>query len=470
MMGSVSIGRLSTWRRLRWSIRVRSTVISAVVVFVALGIGGAALVAFVYTSAARTVDTAASARLEDITTALQQASPDRIDPILLATDRNVVAVQIVDSTGNVVRASTGAPDTPLTDNGNGARGGGDGGPRGRGPGHMQLDTASITTTDGTLTVLVAAGDGSTDATISKVAGLLAILALVITAIASAATYYLVGRSLRSMEHLRRRVGEITAADLSERVPVSKHRDEITALAQTMNDMLERLEVGQLTQRRFVSDASHELRSPLATIAGALELGRESPGSIDTDLLDHTLLPEVTRVQRIVEDLLLLARSDEGVAALRVEDIDLDDIAQNEARLLRDQTAHTIVVHLTPARIRGDHSALTRMLRNLTVNAARHATSLVAIDVRHDDTTAYLAVSDDGPGIPEQDRSRVFDRFVRLEQHRSRAQGGSGLGLAIVAEIVGAHRGHIAITDRAGGGTVITVALPLAPDDHDPTIR
>ena len=450
-------------RRPQLSIRLRSALVSAVVVALSLGIGGSALVGFVYVSASATVRSGAEDRLRDLTTALAQTPPDQIDPMLLATDRTVVIVQILDENGTVVRASTGAPDIRV-DN---ARGGADDRgivPRGRHEEEGRLDSASVSTQNGTFTVLVGAGDGDADALIAKFAVLLAILAPIITAVAGGATYYLVGRSLRSMERLRQRVSEITAADLSERVPISERHDEITALAETMNDMLGRIEVGQASQRRFVSDASHELRSPLATIAGVLELGREDPASIDADMLDGTLIPEVSRVQRLVEDLLVLARADEGGIQLRLEDIDLDDIARNEARLLRTQCAHTVVVELSPTRVRGDHSALTRLLRNLAVNAARHAESRVEVSVRHDETLAYVVIADDGPGIAIEDRVRVFERFVRLEEHRTRGQGGSGLGLAIVAEIVSAHGGEIVIGDRPGGGTSVTVRLPYSPGE------
>ena len=462
-MGPVSKGRVPKWRWLRLNIRSRSAVISAVVVAVSLGIGGSALIGFVYASAAATVDAAADTRLRDITTALEQTSPDQIDPLLLSTDQNIVVVQVVDASGAVVRASTGAPDIALTgDHNDAARHGGGAG--GRQFQHAALRSATVTADDGAVTAVVGSNAGNADETITTVTVLLVMLALVITAVAGGATYYFVGRSLRSMERLRRIVSEITAADLSERVSISENRDEISALAETMNDMLERIESAQSMQRRFVSDASHELRSPLTTIAGSLELGRESPESIDTATLDHTLLPEVARMRQLVEDLLVLARADEGATAFRFADVDLDDIAQNEAQLLRKQYPHTVAVHLTPTRIQGDHNSLTRMLRNLTVNAARYANSRIEIDVRHDETTAYLEVGDDGPGIALQDRARVFDRFVRLEEHRSRAQGGSGLGLAIVAEIVAAHKGVIVIADRPGGGTVMTVRLPLPPED------
>ncbi|MGU3435942.1 ATP-binding protein [Actinomycetes bacterium M1A6_2h] len=463
MMKLMSMGRDPRWRPSQWSIRIRSTIISMVVVGLSLGIGGSLLVTSVSVSATRSVDSAAAARLQDITTALANTSVDQLDPLLLATDRNVVVVQLVDSSGTVVRGSTGAPTIPL--NGQDDQGGREG--AGRGPrqpqGHVSVDTATVSSPSGNVTVVLGVGDGNADATISRVAVLLAILAPVITIIASLATYLLVGRSLRSMERLRRRVSEITAADLSERLPMSPRRDEIAALSETMNDMLGRLEDGQSAQRRFVSDASHELRSPLATIAGALELGRENLDTLDNELLDGTLLPEVARVQHIVEDLLLLARADERGVAFETTDVDLDDVARNEGRLLQDLHPHEVVLQLSPTRIKGDTGAVTRIIRNLVDNAARYARSRIDIDAFHDNNTAYLVVGDDGPGIPASERNRVFDRFVRLDENRTRARGGAGLGLAIVAELVAAHRGSVEITDRPGGGARVTVRFPYTPD-------
>jgi signal transduction histidine kinase len=264
-----------------------------------------------------------------------------------------------------------------------------------------------------------------------------------------------------VEAIRARVADISASDLNERVPVPEHRDEISALATTMNAMLSRIESGQAAQRRFVGDASHELRSPLATVISALEVGVAHPELLDQELATTTLLPEAQRMKLLVDDLLLLARADEQGLALRHDDVDLDDVTATEVVRLRRETSLHVGSDLTPARVFGDAERLSRMLRNLLDNAARHAATRIDVGVRTDGRWAVLSVGDDGPGIPQAERARVFERFVRLDHDRARSGGGAGLGLAIVAEIVVAHHGGVQIEPREGGGTVVNVQLPLA---------
>jgi signal transduction histidine kinase len=167
------------------------------------------------------------------------------------------------------------------------------------------------------------------------------------------------------------------------------------------------------------------------------------------------------MQSLVEDLLLLARADERGLTVRHDDVDLDDLAAGEAERLRRETGLEVHTDFTPTRLVGDAGALSRVLRNLLDNAAMYARSRIDVTVSPHGDTAQLRIGDDGPGIPENDRQRVFDRFVRLHPDRSRSAGGSGLGLAIVSEIVAAHRGSVRIDDRAGGGTLVTVQLPVA---------
>jgi signal transduction histidine kinase len=226
----------------------------------------------------------------------------------------------------------------------------------------------------------------------------------------------------------------------------------------MNEMLARLEAGHLTQKQFLSDASHELRSPLATIISGLEVAQAHPELLDAELTVDTLLPEAHRMRLLIEDLLLLARADEHSLVMRNEEVSLDELTESEAaRVRRDGcTIHTAI---SPARLIGDPVAVSRVIRNLVDNAVRHAKSRVDIEVGSSDSNVILTVSDDGPGIPAADRARVFDRFVRLDSDRARSGGGTGLGLAIVAEVVAAHGGTVEIDDRRGGGTTIVVTLP-----------
>jgi signal transduction histidine kinase len=224
-------------------------------------------------------------------------------------------------------------------------------------------------------------------------------------------------------------------------------------------MLSRLEAGHRAQQRFVGDASHELRSPLATIISGLEVAQAHPELLDAELAVNTLLPEAQRMSTLIQGLLVLARADEQSLVLRKEPVQLGDIAQVEASRVRRDAECIVQEHISPAQLTGDPTALSRVIRNLVDNAVRHAKSRVEIETGSRDGIATISVSDDGPGIAPAERSRVFERFVRLDSDRSRSSGGSGLGLAIVAELVAAHGGTVSILDRPGGGTTVTVQLP-----------
>ena len=444
-----------------WGIAARSAFVSAIVVLVALTIAGAGLVLVLYRTLLSGLDDAAGRRVEDITSAIRTDNPTELDASLLAIDQPIVVVQIVDNAGRVIRRSASAPATPVVAPGAVAAGRrvgmlGDAPPAG----DVRVAGQAAETPTGRYTVLVGAGSEALESAVATVGIGSAAVAPIVMAVAAAATYLLVRRSLSSIEAMRGRVAEISASDLNERVPVPESRDEISTLATTMNDMLSRIEFGHAAQRRFVADASHELRSPLATIISALDVGVAHPELLDDQLASQTLLPEAHRVQALVDDLLLLARADERGLTLRHDDIDLDDVAAAEVSHLQRHTRLTVHADLTPTRLAGDHVALSRVLRNLLDNAARHAVSRVEVTVRPERCKAFVTIADDGPGIPVSDRVRVFDRFVRLDNDRSRRGGGTGLGLAIVAEIVAAHGGSVYIGDRAGGGTIVAVQLPL----------
>ncbi|MGB8404989.1 MAG: ATP-binding protein [Mycobacterium sp.] len=448
------------WPRPRhWGIAARSAVLSASVVLIALLIASAGLLAVLNTTLLRGVDDGAADRVEDVVSALRDDVVNDLDGSLFVTDQRVVAVQVIDHAGKVLRRSPDTPDTPLVpvaDIGTVVRAGiaVDGADS-----DMRISGQRTRTPAGDYTILAAGGIESVESTLKTVALLLGAAAPIIIAAAALVSYWLMKRSLRSVEAIRVRVSDISTTDLSERVPVPPHRDEISALASTMNEMLSRIEAGHTAQRRFVGDASHELRSPLAAIISALEVGKEHPELLDSELTTGALIPEAYRMQALVEDLLLLARADERGLTLRAEDIDLDVLAEDEIARLRRESAHTVRADLLPTRMVGNTGAMTRVLRNLLDNADRHARSMVEVSVRGLDGTAELLVSDDGPGIPAADRDRVFDRFVRLDSARSRSGGGTGLGLSIVAEIVSAHGGSVVIGERAGGGTEVRVRLP-----------
>jgi len=233
---------------------------------------------------------------------------------------------------------------------------------------------------------------------------------------------------------------------------------------TMNEMLDRLEASQQRQRRFVSDASHELRTPLAVLRQTGEVARAHPGALPPDEVADAVLEESARMQRLVEQLLLLTRADEGAVARHPRDVDVDDLVLAETRRLRDRGLEIDVSQVHHARVRGDEPALGQVVRNLVDNAARHAQSVVAVSVEERADTVEVAVEDDGPGVPEDQRARVFERFVRLDEARARDDGGSGLGLAIVEEIVRAHGGSVALSSSSLGGARFVVRLPRAASE------
>jgi signal transduction histidine kinase len=220
------------------------------------------------------------------------------------------------------------------------------------------------------------------------------------------------------------------------------------------------------QRRFVADAAHELRSPIASIRQHAEVAVAHPAITDVRELATTVGAEGVRLQTLVDDLLLLSRLDEGKAAAQ-DEVDLDDLVLAEAaRLTQDADARTRDVRtrdVHAARVRGDARSLERLVRNLVDNAARYA-GTVAFGLAAHDGHVTLNVDDDGPGIAVADRNRVFERFSRLDEGRGRAEGGTGLGLAIVREVARAHGGEVTLGDSALGGLRVDVRLPAAQID------
>lgn len=267
--------------------------------------------------------------------------------------------------------------------------------------------------------------------------------------------------LRPLAEVTRIADAIVAGDRSRRVAVSVPGTEAAHLAQALNLMLDQQQATEDHLRRFIADASHELRSPVASIRQHAEVALAHPDRATTAELATTVLADSVRVQRLVEDLLLLASADEHtLQQLPRRPVDLDDLVFDEARRLRDATDLRVdTTAVSAGRIDGDLAGLRRVLRNLGDNAARHARTRISFALAAHDSAVVLAVDDDGPGIPDGDRDRVLERFVRLDDARARDAGGSGLGLAIAAELVAAHGGTISIADSPLGGARIQVNLP-----------
>ncbi|CAN5641581.1 ATP-binding protein [soil metagenome] len=419
----------------QWSIAVRSASLTAAVVLIAFTVASVGLVFVLNRSLTAGVDSTVGVRADDISLALARRPPDQLEDDLLATDAEVVAIQVLDGDGQVVRRSGGNPSDSVW-----------------------VSARTVDTNRGTYTVSVGAGTGAVRATVRQVVLLLAAAAVLVMAVAATVTYVMVKRSLRAVEAMRSRVAQISGPHLGSRVPLPPSHDEIHALAVTMNDMLDRMESSHIAQRRFVGDASHELRTPLDTIVAALETVKAHPDLLSHDLASGTLLPEAHRMKTLVEDLLLLARADERGLPLRRAHLSVEDLLTTEAARVRDETPLLVNVHCAQISAWLDPAGLSRVMRNLLDNAAQHARTKIVISAKHEAGQLVLTVADDGPGIPPEDRTRVFTRFVRLDT--SSATGGAGLGLAIVAEIVSAHGGTVDISESLSGGSEVTVRIPL----------
>jgi signal transduction histidine kinase len=309
-------------------------------------------------------------------------------------------------------------------------------------------------------VLVAYSLGAADHAIGLVELSLGIALPVLALLVGALVWVLTGWALRPVEAIRAEVAELSATDFRRRVPEPAVNDEIGRLARTMNAMLKRLEASNDRQRQLVADVSHELRNPLAALQAQLEVAAAHPGTASQSMLEGSVV-EVNRMSQLVEDLLTLARLDEGMLRLRPSDVDLDELVIFQADRLRAQGKVEVSVKgVSAARVRGDEAQLARVVANLSDNAQRYARHRVEFATVKVGDFYHLMVTDDGPGVPWFERERIFERFVRLDTARAHEGTGAGLGLAIVREIVTAHGGEVWVEDAQPGARMV-VRLPSA---------
>ncbi|GAA3303038.1 ATP-binding protein [Dactylosporangium vinaceum] len=449
--------------RQRLGVRMRSALAASAVVAVASVFTGIAFVWAARVILTRNVDQDTADRASQVAGALDDDTA--LAAMLRPSLRDRTVVQVLDADGHVLRASaviTGAQTISSLR---------------PAPGEIQreqhelpvahdvsfrITALGVATAAGQRTVLVAQSIDEIDEGTAAAVGALAVGLPLLTVIVGVATFLFVGRSLRPVDAMRRQAETITGRNLHTRLPVPPTADEIAALATTMNTMLDRIEAATEAQRRFVADASHELRSPLSTVVAGLDLVGEGP---------HVtrMRRESERMSRLIADLLLLARVDESGLQLRRSDVDLDDLVYLEReRLALERPGLRVTTWAVPVRVSGDPHHLQRVLRNLVDNAARYAAGAVVLTTALSGEVAEITVADDGPGIPPAARDRIFDRFVRLDDDRSRKGGGTGLGLAIARDIVLAHGGTLTVEDAPAGGALLRLRLPVefsgpAPD-------
>jgi signal transduction histidine kinase len=442
------------------TLRGRLTVLASLVIGAGVVLGSVLLLAALDRALTEELHDSANARAADVVALIE----DGRLPAVLPRAGGTVAEQVLDGRDRVLAATPGGEQqVPLVSGADlvRVRDGKAVTVDGAATGHTgRLRVAAQTTRDAGAprTVLVASSLAPIERTEQVVREVLLLLCPLVLVGVGALCWYLVGLALRPVEGLRRAAAEITDSQSSERLPLPPTEDELRRLAETLNDMLDRLAGSSRRQRAFVSDAAHELRSPLTSIKTQLEVTRAHPHTAAWEDTADDVMSEVDRLSRLVDDLLMLAQHDERDPARRRRDpVDLaelaDAVALRRPGLVRRTGAAGVVVE-------GDADGLTRVIDNLVANACRHARHGVEVDVRTEAGTAVLVVTDDGPGIPPADRERVFERFTRLDEARSRDAGGSGLGLAIVLEIVTAHGGSVTLED-AGPGLRAVVRLPGA---------
>jgi signal transduction histidine kinase len=428
----------------RWSVRTRTTAAATVVLAIGFVVAGVGLQVLLHRSLITHVDDIADVQLADVTALARQGTLPR--ELANAGDDGSV-VHVVDDRGTVVASSAGSSRAAP-----GFR------PTGTDPEARTLDgrrvsARRVSTPAGPRTIYVSTKLDPVDEAMARLQHALYLVGPLLLVFVGLTTWLVLGRALRPVEAIRARVAGISDRSLGERVPVTS-TDELGRLATTMNDMLGRIETGVDRQRRFVGDASHELQTPIASLRADLEVALGHPTTTDWPAIGADLLATSAEMERLVRDLLFIARADEGTAAPTTP-VDLDDVVLEEAAALRVRGRVPIdASHVSGAAVLGRRDDLGRVVRNLLDNADRHASTGVTLSLTTDADDVVLLVADDGPGIPPADRERVFERFTRLDEARARATGGTGLGLPIARQIVLAHGGTIVATDAG-----LVVRLP-----------
>lgn len=433
--------------------RARLTAAATLVIVVLLSVAAVILVWRVDTALRASTDAIVRRQASDIAAASTGSTRPQIP-----SSAGTALIQITDASGTVVTSSASIDGEPLAFPITASL-----------PGQVvetrtvavgALDDApyrvAALTTEGLPTYHVYVGLPLSEAkrSTAELATTLAAGAPLLAAVFAALIWVMAGRALRPVETLRRQAADIPLTDLHRRLTVPETGDELERLGTTLNSLLDRLDRSLSRQRQFVADAAHELRSPVAAIRSQAEvddhvIGRSAPSAVAI---------EAARLTHLVEDLLALARLD-AEPQQRRETLDLDDVVLTEVSLMGRPDGPVIASSgVAAVQIRGDAGQLSRAIRNLLENAFRYAVSRVVVTLGVQGGDAVLVVSDDGPGIPEGDRTRVLERFTRLDDTRTRATGGVGLGLAIVDKVVAAHGGVLTVEDAAPGARIV-VRLP-----------
>lgn len=413
------------------------------------------------------VESTLRARVHDRTVTALEGATHRIEagtpPDAIATvdpsSGAVVFVQVLDRNGKPI-VSTTAAGTARAVGSNPVAGTVTIGEGAILPGAGVLSVGRAVRSDGALTVVASSSLEDVRSSVATITLGLWVAIPLLVAIVGAVAWVLAGRALRPVEAIRAEAETITARHLHRRVPEPASNDEIARLARTVNKMLDGLEEAQASQHRFISDASHELRSPIASFQAAGEVALAHPDQRDWRSVMQDMLIDGARLDELVGELLALASLDEQTSP-PTTDVDLSTLIIDEAR--RTTTVAVELKVRDGVLLTGDEPQLRRLVRNLLDNAVRHAHHQIAVHLTQTNSVVILDVDDDGPGIPVPLREHVFERFARLDESRSRDAGGAGLGLAMARTITELHGGNMSALDAPTlGGARLSVRLPLSP--------
>lgn len=438
------------------SVRVRVTALATLIVAVTLTLAAVGLVASVHHQLVDKLRQDSEARVSSIATQLREGvPPDKVLTQAAGDTTGLGPVTIYNENGVVLAGTprvggqvTGPGNTIVSVTGTGS---------GTGPTAIEVQQAGVSTSQGQLTVVAASSLTGVEHDIDTLKGTLELGVPLVVILVGLAAWVMVGRALHPVEAIRAEVEAISGSTMHRRVPERATGDEVDRLAHTMNAMLDRLESASTKQRQFVADASHELRSPIAAMRAQLEVARGDRDA-DWDRVTDDVLAEEARLERIVDDLLLLASADEQTATHSSPTIDLVTVVREEvarARRLPVQAA----LPSDPVLVDVEPRHLATAITNLLDNATRHARSRVEVSVAVEGDRVRLSVDDDGPGIPPPDRERVFERFTRLDAARARRDGGAGLGLAVTKALVERAGGTVGVDDAPIGGARLVLTLP-----------
>jgi signal transduction histidine kinase len=452
----------------RLHVRWRLTLAFAIVMAAVLAATGL----FVYQRQAANldgaIDRALVARADDVGALAQQSESGLREARPATSGRTAQLAQLIDASGRVLDQTPGVSDRPLLSAAQIAR---------ARAGHpvttempiahdepVRLLAQPVRAQGQRMVVVVGQSLEARNTALETLGGELLLGGPAALLLASLAGYLLTGAALRPVETMRRRTAEISASDLHRRLPPAGNNDELGRLGRTLNEMLARIQSSIERERTFFSDASHELRSPLAMLRTELELiARERPTGPALQTATRSAIEETDRLSRLADDLLLLARADDHQLALRHARVPAADLLEQAGDRARRQAGRLQVsVEAVPdAYLDIDRDRIAQALDNLVANALRYASSIIVLSARAQGTSVELHVTDDGPGFPAAFLPEAFERFARADA--ARTEDGVGLGLAIVRTIAETHGGQAQATNHARGGADVWITLPQAVD-------